>query len=61
MAAVLAVGGEVTYQSLARSLIDCASVFDRAPHKLKSHIVTVFGIRPDLLEEYLRQSESDAA
>src|SRR3954451_106759 len=26
-------------QTLARSLIDCASVFDRAPHELKSHII----------------------
>src|SRR3954453_8945355 len=30
-------------QTLARSLIDCASVFDRAPHELRSHIITTFG------------------
>ena len=48
-------------QTLARSLIDCASVFDRAPHELRSHIITTFGVTPDLLEEYLRQKESNAA
>src|SRR3954470_12402224 len=48
-------------QSLFRSLIDCASVFDRAPHELKSHIICTFGVTPDLLDDYLRQREVDAA
>src|SRR3954467_5284490 len=48
-------------QSLSRSLIDCASVFDRSPHELKSHIICTFGVTPDLLEEYLRQKKSNAA
>ena len=48
-------------QSLARPLIDCSSVFDSAPHELKSHIVTVFGVKPDTLEDYLKDRESDAA
>src|SRR3954469_15297664 len=42
-------------QTLARSLIDCASVFDRAPHELKSHIICTFGVTPDQLEAYLKK------
>jgi hypothetical protein len=45
-------------QSLARSLIDCASVFDRAPAELKAHIVCTFGITPDMLERYYAERDS---
>lgn len=47
--------------SLARSLFDCSAVFDNAPLELKAHIVTVFNIKPDELEDYLKDRESDAA
>jgi hypothetical protein len=48
-------------QALARSLLDCSAVFDNAPAELKAHIVTCFGVTPDVLEKYLNDQESDAA
>jgi hypothetical protein len=47
--------------ALARSLFDCSAVFDNAPHELKSHIITVFGLKPSELENYLSDSSGDDA
>jgi len=48
-------------QTLARFLLDCSAVFSNAPLELKAHILVVLQIKPQALEDYLRNSESDAA
>ena len=47
-------------QTLARSLLDCSAVFNNAPLELKSHILVVFGVTPQVLEDYLTNDESNA-
>src|SRR5215213_10198198 len=48
-------------QTLARSLLDCSAVFNDAPIELKAHILTVFSVTPQALEDYLTNDESNAA